>query len=139
MGVIIISLPPHPNPLPPGERGDHSSPQQSWGVFWNFFIKCLPKKVGVGHYNDGSEMRGSRKAIYEVLLTRLNDSSPIGRGSGQAADAFQLLKMFVKGKGDFQFERSHDGEACAVGKTEILVSVSFKNSKSRVLNSRGHC
>jgi hypothetical protein len=35
--------------------------------------------------------------------------------------------MFVKGKGAFQFERPHDGEACAVGKTEILVGVSFKN------------
>jgi hypothetical protein len=43
-----------------------------------------------------------------------------GWDSGQAADAFKLLKMFVKGKGAFQFERLHDGEACAVGKTEIL-------------------
>jgi hypothetical protein len=83
-------------------------------------------------------MRGSRKAIYEVLLTRLSDSSPIGRGSGQAADAFQLLKMFVKGKGAFQFERSHDGEACAVGETEILVGVSFEDSKSCVLNRRAN-
>jgi hypothetical protein len=33
--------------------------------------------------------------------------------------------MFVKGKGAFQFERPHDGEACAVGKTEILVGISF--------------
>jgi len=32
-----------------------------------------------------------------------------------------LLKMFVKGKGAFQFERAHDGKARAVGKTEILV------------------
>jgi hypothetical protein len=47
--------------------------------------------------------------------------------------------MFVKSKGAFQFERPHDGEACAVGKTEILVGVSFKNSKSRVLNRRGNC
>ena len=70
-------------------------------------------------------------------MTKLHDS--IGRDSGQAADAFKLLKMFVKGKGAFQFERSHDGEACAVGKTEILVGVSFKNIKSRVLNRRGNC
>ena len=70
-----------------------------------------------------------------MLLTTLNYS--IGRDSGQAADAFKLLKMFVKSKGAFQFERAHDGKARAVGKTEILVSVSFKNSKSRVLNRRG--
>lgn len=71
-----------------------------------------------------------------MLLSRLNDS--MGRDSGQAADAFKLLKMFVKGKGAFQFERAHDGKARAVGKTEILVSVSFKNSKSRLLNRRGY-
>jgi hypothetical protein len=40
--------------------------------------------------------------------------------------------MFVKGKGAFQFERPHDGEACAVGKTEILVSVSLKIGDKRV-------
>ena len=36
---MIRSFPPHPNPLPPGEREGHSSPQQSWGVFWHIFIK----------------------------------------------------------------------------------------------------
>jgi hypothetical protein len=36
---MIRSFPPHPNPLPPGERGGHSSPQQSWEVFWHVFIK----------------------------------------------------------------------------------------------------
>ncbi|MEI9479168.1 MAG: hypothetical protein WCO26_21700, partial [Deltaproteobacteria bacterium] len=40
--------PPHPlaalrawrsgNPLPTGERVDHSSPQQSWRVFWHTLI-----------------------------------------------------------------------------------------------------
>jgi hypothetical protein len=34
-----LSYPPHPNPLPPGERECHSSPQQSCGVFWRIFIK----------------------------------------------------------------------------------------------------
>jgi hypothetical protein len=38
---MIRSFPPHPNPLPPGERGDHSSPQQSWGVFWHILIKKI--------------------------------------------------------------------------------------------------
>ena len=52
----------------------------------------------------------------------------MGRDSGQATDAFKLLKMFVKGKGPFEFERPHHGEACAVGKTGILVSVSFKKT-----------
>jgi hypothetical protein len=56
----------------------------------------------------------------------------MGRDSGQAANPFKLLKMFVKGKGAFQFERPHDGEACAVGKTEILVSVSLKIGDKRV-------
>jgi len=36
---MITSFPPHPSPLPPGERGSHSSPQQSWGVFWHILIK----------------------------------------------------------------------------------------------------
>jgi len=36
---MIRSFPPHPNPLPPGERVGHSSPQQSWGVFWHILIK----------------------------------------------------------------------------------------------------
>jgi len=38
---MIRSFPPHPNPLPPGERGGHSSPQQSWGVFWHILIKLF--------------------------------------------------------------------------------------------------
>jgi len=38
VGVMIRSYPPHPNPLPPGERVGHSSPQQSWGVFWHILI-----------------------------------------------------------------------------------------------------
>jgi len=37
--VMIRSFSPHPNPLPPGERVGHSSPQQSWGVFWHILIK----------------------------------------------------------------------------------------------------
>jgi len=35
---MIRSFPPHPNPLPLGERVGHSSPQQSWGVFWHILI-----------------------------------------------------------------------------------------------------
>jgi hypothetical protein len=38
---MIRSFPPHPNPLPPGERAGHSSPQQSWGVFWHILIKFI--------------------------------------------------------------------------------------------------
>ena len=37
---MIRSFPPHPNPLPPGERVGHSSPQQSWEVFWHILINC---------------------------------------------------------------------------------------------------
>jgi hypothetical protein len=40
---MIRSFPPHPNPLPPGERVGHLSPQQSWGVFWHILINlCTP-------------------------------------------------------------------------------------------------
>jgi hypothetical protein len=42
---MIRSFPPHPNPLPPGERVGHSSPQQSWGVFWHILIN--PKFKGI--------------------------------------------------------------------------------------------
>ena len=43
MGVIIRSFPPHPNPLPPGERAGHSSPQQSWGDEWHILINQIGK------------------------------------------------------------------------------------------------
>jgi hypothetical protein len=43
--VVTRSIPPHPNPLPPGERVGHSSPQQSWGVFWHILIKGISMKV----------------------------------------------------------------------------------------------
>jgi len=39
--VITRSFPPHPNPLPPGERVGDSSPQQSWGVFWHILINKI--------------------------------------------------------------------------------------------------
>jgi hypothetical protein len=50
---MIRSFPPHlypveyfvllhgASPLPPGERGGHSSPQQSWEVFWNILINGI--------------------------------------------------------------------------------------------------
>ncbi len=71
-------------------------------------------------------------------LTWLVDSQLV-RDSGQAADTFKLLKMFVKGKAVFQFKRPHDGEAGAVSKTEILLGISFENGEGRVLNGRSHC
>jgi hypothetical protein len=39
VGAITRSIPPHPNPLPPGERVGHLSPRQSWEVFWHILIK----------------------------------------------------------------------------------------------------
>ena len=36
----IKSFPPHPNPLPPGEREYHSFPQQSYGAFWHVNINA---------------------------------------------------------------------------------------------------
>ena len=56
------------------------------------------------------------------------------QGSGQAIQAFNLPKVFVKGKGRSKFERPHDRKACAVGETKVLVRVSFENSKSRFLD-----
>ena len=38
---MIRSFSPHPNPLPPGERVGHSSPQQRWGVFWHILINRI--------------------------------------------------------------------------------------------------
>jgi hypothetical protein len=49
---MIRSFPPHPNPLPPGERGGHSSPQQSWGVFWHIFINDPSKKKNRARFLD---------------------------------------------------------------------------------------
>ena len=40
---MIRSFPPHPNPLPPGERGGHSSLQQSWGGILPYFYKKIIK------------------------------------------------------------------------------------------------
>jgi hypothetical protein len=44
---MIRSFPPHPNPLPPGEReAIHPPSKQSWMVFWHILIKIklvLPK------------------------------------------------------------------------------------------------
>jgi len=62
VGVMRRSFPPHPDPLPPGEREGHSSPQHSWGVFWHIFIKngCalifrISWKVSAGHSLSGGE------------------------------------------------------------------------------------
>jgi hypothetical protein len=52
VGVMIRSFPPHPNPLPPGERVGHSSPQQSWGVFWHILIN------GLNELNDPTDRKG---------------------------------------------------------------------------------
>jgi len=45
VGVMIRLFPPHPNPLPSGERVGHSSPQQSWGVFWDILINCINRRL----------------------------------------------------------------------------------------------
>ena len=37
-----IDSPSPSNPLPPWERGGHSSSQQSWGVFWHILINLTP-------------------------------------------------------------------------------------------------
>jgi len=64
---MITSFPPHPHPNPilPGERESHSSPQQSWGVFWHILINSVKKlleqmliqvkKVMQGKINKGKE------------------------------------------------------------------------------------
>jgi hypothetical protein len=55
---MIRSFPPHPNPLPPGERGSHSSPQQSWWVFWHFFIKrYLKMQMDAKEKREGLQFR----------------------------------------------------------------------------------
>jgi hypothetical protein len=37
MGFQTRSFPPHPNPLPPGERGGHSSPAAELGGYSGIF------------------------------------------------------------------------------------------------------
>jgi len=64
---MIRSFPPHPNPLPPGERGGHSSPQQSWGVFWHILIKFM--ECGLMKIWKGSCQQ--RNAI--VVLEKINN------------------------------------------------------------------
>jgi len=44
---MIRSFPPHPNPLPPGERVGHSSPQQSWGGILAYFDKYRQSFVDI--------------------------------------------------------------------------------------------
>jgi hypothetical protein len=36
VGVMIRSFPPHPNPFPPDERGDHSYPSRAGGMLAYF-------------------------------------------------------------------------------------------------------
>jgi len=58
VGVMIRSFPPHPYPLPRGERVGHSSPQQSWGVFWHILMESLlnlnPKLLSILQKNTGN-------------------------------------------------------------------------------------
>jgi hypothetical protein len=60
---MIRSFPPHPNPLPPGERVGHSSPQQSWGVFWHILInpnfKIQKMSIRFGHFDLESRLDGT--------------------------------------------------------------------------------
>ena len=61
MGVMTRSFPPHPNPLPPGERVGHSSPQQSWGVFWHILIKLGTENLQAAKKGKSMSMKsGSR-------------------------------------------------------------------------------
>jgi len=59
VGVMRRSFPPHPDPLPLGEREGHSSPQHSWGVFWHIFIKSVRKGENYGH-QEGSQKSGKK-------------------------------------------------------------------------------
>jgi hypothetical protein len=74
---MIRSFPPHPTPLPPGERVGHSSPQQSWGVFWHILIKEVPslqRYVARPSLSElfkgkkGKERKAEDKTIYAVYV-----------------------------------------------------------------------
>ena len=71
-----------------------------------------------------------------MSLITLNCSFLFGRDSGQAGDAFKLLKVFVEGKGLFQFKRPHDRKTGAVGETEIHVIHFFHRDRHHALMSR---
>src|SRR3990170_952108 len=77
---MIRSFPPHPNPLPPGERVGHSSPQQTWGVFWHILINptascVLDKWVGiaVSKLKEAEEM--GQNLVQKIVKTRLASGS----------------------------------------------------------------
>jgi cystathionine beta-synthase len=65
----------------PGERGGHSSPQRSWGVFWYIFIK---KKVGFAwtyiRIRLGDTMEFTRKILDAVGNTPLVPLVHVTRG-----------------------------------------------------------
>jgi len=66
---MIRSFPPHPNPLPPGERVGHSSPQQSWGVFWHILInhQVNPVRNSSGALNPAGIILKSNPAAADGL------------------------------------------------------------------------
>jgi hypothetical protein len=64
---MIRSFPPHPNPLPPGERVGHSSPQQSWGVFWHILIKEVSKRKII-YLTINKFFKKIRHQISDILL-----------------------------------------------------------------------
>jgi len=84
VGVMIRSFPPHPNPLPPGERGGHSCLQQSLGVFWHIFIKQMTldqnKKIGELPIKRSGHRPGIKRRDHAWALTfffiRSSQSSP---------------------------------------------------------------
>jgi len=70
-----------------------------------------------------------------MSLTTLDCSFLFGRDSGQASDALQLLKVFVEGKGLFQFKRPHDRKTGAVGETETLVIALSRRGSGHALKT----
>jgi hypothetical protein len=77
---MIRSFPPHPNPLPPGERVGHSSPQQNWGVFWHILIK------------------GDHHIFYKEGVEEIVNLQPLSDGKAKAYQVKQVRVIIFKYK-----------------------------------------
>ena len=67
----------------------------------------------------------------EISFVTLLDIRPV-HILRQATKIIVLSKMFIKGKCSAHLKGFHDGEACAVGKAEVLIRVLFEDGKGSI-------
>jgi len=102
VSLRIKSFPPHPSPLPPGEREYHSFPQQSGGAFRHFFInftknliesvsenkvilRLTPQNDIVKQFLQPEDMRSLTYRNYAIMLAALGIFFlPMGSSHGES-------------------------------------------------------